>query len=335
LIKTARRVGLRVLLSVVGFVFAGVFLCNLSPVVLADDPEPTGLNNVILTIYPEYDDPKLLIMLHGELDGVEAPAVVRFLVPEGSLMYSAGWFNTSGQYEQGSWEGNAEGNPPPSEPSDYDGWDVVTFGVESNIVRVEYYYDGIEGSVDKTASVELISFYPVTGIEAVIQEPLESSNFSVTHSATPSSEDTVSRPDTVVDAEGNEFSTEFQENHYHYDSLDAETPLSFDISYTKSDPDTSLTIAARTSTNWALIIGLSVLGAVALIGAIYWVASSLRKQRPEKREPEKQIGQKAKKKKKQKVPERAPGQPRFCTKCGSKLEDSAKFCSDCGASVHK
>ncbi|MFC1987592.1 hypothetical protein ACFLVH_03510 [Chloroflexota bacterium] len=42
---------------------------------------PTGFQNVHLWVNPEYDDPRLLIMLEGQIVGTQPPAEVRFLVP--------------------------------------------------------------------------------------------------------------------------------------------------------------------------------------------------------------------------------------------------------------
>jgi len=58
--------------------------------------EPTGLRNVVLSVYPEYDDPlkigspAVLVMLDGQIEGAQLPATIRFLVPVDAIMYSAG-----------------------------------------------------------------------------------------------------------------------------------------------------------------------------------------------------------------------------------------------------
>jgi len=52
--------------------------------------EVTGFKNVKLWIYPEHDDPRLLVMLEGQITGAQPPVRVKFLVPSAAEMYSAG-----------------------------------------------------------------------------------------------------------------------------------------------------------------------------------------------------------------------------------------------------
>ncbi len=69
--------------------------------VFAQSKEPTGFKNVTLWINPEYDDPRLLVMLEGKIVGVDAPAQVRFLVPAAAQMFSAGSKDAQGKYSGG------------------------------------------------------------------------------------------------------------------------------------------------------------------------------------------------------------------------------------------
>ena len=292
-------------------VAAGVLSCVFTMPVLAAETEPTGLKNVVLSIFPEYDRTTLLIMVQGEIEGA-APASVRFLVPEGAVMYSAGWMDTWGNYQRGMWEGDG---PPPAEPSDVDSWDEVAFGIDGAMFRVEYYYDVIEGYPDKTLSAEFISLYPVANLTVYVQEPLESSSFGVTPESP-----------NVYEDDG------FVLHNYTYDMLNAKEKLSFDVSYTKSDADPSLTILDRPSpTNWLLVIGLAISGAIILGIGVYWVLRGLPERHRVGKESKKPI--RRQQKKIQNSSGKSLGPPRFCTKCGSKLDDSVKYCSNCGAQI--
>jgi hypothetical protein len=122
------------------------------PLVLAQEENYiTGFDNVQLWIYPEYDDPRLLVMLEGIIEGKEPPVMVRFLVPSEAEMYSAGSMDVQGRYT---------GGPPHREPSSIPGWDEIAYEVTTNTFRVEYYDPIING-------------------EVIIQQPLRASNFEV------------------------------------------------------------------------------------------------------------------------------------------------------------
>ena len=71
------------------FISIGLLLigADLSRALAQPENEVTGYENVQLWVYPEYDDPRLLVMLEGQIVGVEPPAEVRFLVPSASEMY--------------------------------------------------------------------------------------------------------------------------------------------------------------------------------------------------------------------------------------------------------
>ena len=56
-------------------------------------------------IYPEYDEPSLLIMLEGKITGANPPVQVRFLVPSTAEMYSAGSKDAQGTIPEGRQTG--------------------------------------------------------------------------------------------------------------------------------------------------------------------------------------------------------------------------------------
>ena len=66
-------------------VFLAVWLISIAvgggAVQAQDEEEPTSLTGVRLWVYPEYDEPSLLVMIEGEVVGVEIPTTVRVLVP--------------------------------------------------------------------------------------------------------------------------------------------------------------------------------------------------------------------------------------------------------------
>ncbi|MEW6034539.1 MAG: hypothetical protein AB1603_06770, partial [Chloroflexota bacterium] len=182
--------------------------------VARSETEPTDLKSVRLWVYPEYDDPRLLVMLEGKIEGASPPATVRFLVPAGAEMYSAGSMDSQGKYS---------GGPPRRKPSDLPGWDEISYEVTSDTFRVEYYHDIIQGQPDKTIAYEFRTLYPITVLLVTVQEPLRSSDFVV-----------------VPRAHFNDSGEGFRYHQYSFPGLGRDETLKFDISYTRSDPDPSL-----------------------------------------------------------------------------------------------
>ncbi|MFH1647674.1 MAG: hypothetical protein ABID71_08340, partial [Chloroflexota bacterium] len=181
-----------------------------------DGEEPTGFRNVWLKIYPEYDDPRLLVMMQGKIEGVTAPARVRFLVPAAADMYSAGSMDAQGVYS---------GGPPDQKPSEIPGWQEISYVVKTDTFRMEYYDPIILGNPEKSISYEFRWLYPISGLDVYVQEPRASDNF------------TVSPLGQTTSFEG------FTAMYYSYTNLVDEQPLRFDITYTRSDRRPSLEIS--------------------------------------------------------------------------------------------
>lgn len=274
---------------------------NLSPA-FAQTGEPTGLKNVTLWLNPEYDDPRLLVMFLGKITGVEAPARVRFLVPSGAEMYSAGSIDASGKYS---------GGPPDRKVSAIPGWDEISYELKTDTFRVEYYNTDIVGQPDKTISYDFQALYPVSDIKVIIQEPKKSSNFTVSPEGL-----------TRTDGEG------FTVHSYAYNSLIPDSPLHFDIAYTKSDPHPSLVGSAdsqesgttgTSSTNPALLAGI---GIIAVAAGIFIFRSQMGKSaqqsRPARRAAARNTARKVK-----------TGSDQ-CPGCKGPVEETHQFCPQCG-----
>jgi hypothetical protein len=260
--------------------------------------EPEGFKAVRLLVYPEFDDPRLLVMLRGEIVGAEAPVKVRFLVPATAEMYFTGAIDAAGQYFP---------SQPQREPSAIPGWDEISYELTTDIFLIEYYDPIIIGQSDKTISYEYRWLHPISHIHVMVQEPRQSSNFSVSPAGRTSTGD-----------EG------FTYHMYDYYDLDDEPPLGFAITYTKSNPLPSLAIE-KESTNTALIV-ITVVGLCALIAAGFiWVKKSRPKAGAERRRAAKS------------APVREPTEKRlprrFCDQCGQSLEESSRFCSYCGTKL--
>ncbi len=234
-------------LSPIPVVLSVLFILTaVSQAIAQSENEPVGFKNVRLWVNPEYDDPRLLVMLEGQLAGVKPPAKARFLVPSTAEMYSAGSLDAQGVYS---------GGPPQRKPSTIPDWDEISYVVTTDTFRVEYYYPVIIGQPDKTISYSFRWIYPISDLEVTIQEPRRSSNFRVV-------------PEGVRSTDNQGFPSHL----YNFSNLDKDPPIHFDIAYTKADPNPSLAIKSEGSDNSLLLTISVIVGFCIVVGiGLFWV----------------------------------------------------------------
>ena len=271
--------------------------------------KPLVFKDVKLSIYPEHDDllnlgvPSLLVMIDGEIEGVARPVTVRFLVPSGALMYSAG----SGPRT------SYVGGPPDRKTSNINGWDEISYTLQTNIFVVEYYVP-ISDTQPRILSGDFIPLYPVDGLVADVLQPPETVGFSVQPGTAPANQL------GFTDSQG------FNHKQYTYDSLASREMLGFSLSYAKKE---------SSSSNIPLIIILALAGIGLILGILYW---ALRKSKPNSRSDRRRQDRTARKSGgKDDMPLKKPvgrgstGKPRFCPDCGVELDGSPRYCPDCGS----
>jgi len=256
--------------------------------------EPASFRSVQLWVYPEYDDPRLLVMLEGKVVGASLPATIRFLVPAAAEMYSAGSMDAQGNYS---------GGPPERKASAIAGWDEISYELKTETFRVEYYDPIVPAEPDKKFVYEFRTIYPIADLSAVVQQPLRAENLMVLPK-----ENSTSRLE------------DFNVLMYSFKDVAPDAPLKWEVSYIKADPHPSLldqtpAAPAASGTNGWLIAGVA-LAVVALGAGIWWAV------RPGAR-PEPVRSRAAR---------RTENRPaaRFCSQCGARLERPSKFCPKCG-----
>jgi hypothetical protein len=266
-----------------------VFLAGSSPAYAQTDSDNISLDNVHLWLNPEYDDPRLLVMLEGQIADFQSPITMRFLVPAEAEMYSAGSMDAQGSYS---------GGPPDRIASSIPGWDEISYVVQTQVFRLEYYDPIITGQPDKSISYEFLRLYPISSLQIIIQEPRAASNFSVSPAGQP-----------YVDSQG------FNTDIYSYSNLAVDTPIEFQITYTKSDtrPSLSITDTGTSKLPVAAIVILALALAIAIV--FFW----RRKSGVQNRAARKQTA--------------SQNRNRFCPQCGKPVAGSDKFCAHCGASL--
>ncbi len=270
---------------------------------LAETPTGiSGFHNVTLWVYPEYDDPRLLVMLEGKVNPSEVPSNINFLVPSTAAMYSAGSKDAQGTYS---------GGPPSRVASQIAGWDEISYQLKTDTFRVEYYDNVITGTTDKQIAYDFRWLYPISDLTVVVQQPLKASNYSVTPAGKQTTQD------------------QFTVYTYTYTNPDINQPLHFNISYTKTDPNPSLssqTPAATSGVEGGLILGVTG-GLVIAALAAFLIVGRLKRKRPVKAVARVRA---------------APVHPiartvstkeKFCDQCGHPVGRRFKFCPHCGSDL--
>lgn len=281
------RYVLLVIISVISLGWGG-----LSQALAQTDTEPTGFKNVTLWVNPEYDDPRLLMMLEGKIVGASAPVRVRFLVPSAAEMYSAGSKDAQGKYS---------GGPPDRKASTIPGWDEISYELKTDTFRVEYYDPAIPSQPDKKIAYDFHTLYPISDLRVAIQQPRKATDFTVT-------------PNGAVGTDSEGFAVRL----YNYTNLDAGASLHFDIAYTRTDSKPSLSTNTAGSSTRPLIVG----GTIAALAIIVFVVLQIKKNRPSP--VPRSAGRTASRRNVKgrfcsQCGQPVTGQERFCAHCGNKL----------------
>ncbi len=267
--------------------------------------ETTRFASLEISVWPEYDQPGVLVQYQGQLAGATQPGASReisVLVPKGAGVGAACGLKSDGTHTSETWKEADAG----------DGFTSITYQVGEPQFHVEFYYNPLVGSADKTMDFTYKAAEPVDELYLDVQHPLKATNFVLTPNA----------PDSHTDKDG------FTYHVYSEKQVAVGQTISSKIAYTKTDPNPSVSgqkaAPAATSNQDAagglnpnLVVVLAVL--VAAAGLIAYFAF-LRRSQP------------------QFVPvsiseergERRLSNGGFCTQCGKALEPEDRFCAKCG-----
>ena len=281
--------------------------------------EDPRLANLEIDIWPEFDQPSVLVILHGEIAGdVTLPATVSLRIPTSSggptavasaatasaRLVSLAYARTDIQV------------------------DLMTlrFTTPDRFFQVEFYDRLSTDNPERNYAYLWPGDLPVGELVVQVQQPAGATDLSV-------------QPDLGASLAGPDGLAYSQAS---LGAFDAGKPLPISVRYNKTDPRTSAEIlglrtpAAPSATGTGSGLGIStwllVLAAVTALvvaggGAILWrwrpwPSSSAAGGRTRAQRRRQGAG----------GPEKAPGS---CQQCGSRLRSGARFCSDCGAPLRR
>ena len=290
--------------------FALVFLGIASP---ARAEEPPKISVMDVSVWPEYDQPGVLVQYQGNLAAKADkanPLEVYFFVPKGAGVGAACAIQSNGNHTSETWKESEADNDLTK----------ITFKVTEPQFHVEYYYNPLPASTDKKFSFAYTAALPADQVQLDIQHPLKATDFALTPTT----------PDTHKDNDG------FTYHAYSFKQVAAGQKLSTDVAYTKTDPKPSVsgdkpassTSAANTASdsgvnpNQVIVIGTFVVMA-GIIAFFVWERNH-RNAQPRYAHAE--------------VYEAAPNagvlsSNGFCTQCGNAMQAGDRFCARCGSAV--
>ncbi len=286
-----------------------------APRAWADDPNRASVLSI--SVWPEYDQPSVLVMVDGTLaDSSNLPREITVTVPSSATLVVTTYENSDGSYAP---------EQPNKSTSASDGYLQVTYTVKSAKYHVEYYDNILKGAPDKTLDFSYKTATPADQVTLEFQQPAKATNFTMSPTAS----------GTRNESGFNYYSTQLS-------NVTAGQVVSAQVKYTKSDPNPSVSNTPASSTapasapapaaasnsfsNIYLIAALVVLGLLAVLGFF------MLQQRSREGAMVFASGSKGGRS----AGARAKGVRRtsgsvFCTQCGHALGGTDNFCPKCGA----
>ena len=267
-----------------------------------------------LSIWPEYDDPRVLLIVRGELaPGVAFPTHVTLPVPKDAELIGAGMISELGElllHPHRVIPGNAS--------------DALEITLPAPRFFAELYFDPFETSGNaKRFSYTFEAPYPIAQLDIDIQKPYTASEF-------------VTEPPAMAQE------SEGRDTTYHrflHRDVAAGQPMTFTVSYVKTDPQPSVPKAASEPAAGPaaqgpqdrMLIYAGILAGVTaayVLVALLWTAYQRRHaavtppETPLRPSPAPYS-----------PPSETPAVANFCSHCGRALDADYAFCPGCGHAI--
>lgn len=290
-------------------------------------PQESGLSiqQMRVQVMPEFDDPRVLVIVQGRVGATasELPRPVTFHLPRGAQINQMAVMNvTTGETLAQPYDAF----PDPDDPAGT----LVTYTLDTAHFFFEYYYDPLVGETDKQFAYHFVSPRPVDDLLIEVQQPASATDFTMEPLAT------IARFDEI-------FGLTYHQ--YRVGALPAGQAITLTISYTKTDPNPSVSrqelasffTSPNTPAEPAPIAnsGSSTLAAPAQATLPAWTAlliggvllaggGAFYYQRV--RSPNPTAGQ---------TPSLTPTHHTLCAHCAVALKENARFCQACGVQAKR
>jgi hypothetical protein len=293
-----------------------------------------------LSIWPEYDDPRVLIMLRGEMTPRQAfPASITLPIPKGAEIIGAGMISEQNELLL---------HPHQVLPGDT--YDTLQLNLPVPRFFVEFYYTPFTTSgPEKRFVYSAPTTYPIELFEVDIQQPLKATAFTLDPAPL----------ERMTDREG------FTYHQFTYRDVGKGQSLTFTIAYTKTATTPSVAKKQPTSQpaekvrapsdNTMVVLGIFA-GAILLFAGGAWLLQRFRRQPlPATLAPAPSVSlsdtlaellreeARAQEQEEARAQETVNVPPilqqtrviNFCANCGRKLLPDDRFCSGCGKPIKR
>lgn len=304
--------------------------------VQAATDKPLTIKTMKVSVWPEYDDPRVLVIYQGEFnDGTSFPKVVKFSAPTGSEINQVCALKQPGDehlcqlYETSIEQDNLN----------------ISFTLPITTYFMEYYWDGIKGQPDKSFTFKYIAPYTVDKLDLEIQQPLRTADFKLAQ--------------TYASVNSDEHG--MKNYHYVFNNVTQGQVISIDASYTKSDnkpsvakkPGSGSTSSGGGGVNYYWIAGTAGAALALFIGyklfnrkPAYVPIPAAQPRRPVRIEAGRQAQAQSSRREQFRQPQNQPpkatpanrqgvAMSAFCPSCGVKLNAGDNFCHGCGEKTRR
>jgi hypothetical protein len=290
-----------------------LLLCTLfallAPLPLVAQSTTPELDSLAIEIWPDYDQPSVLVLLTGIFPpGTAVPVTFTIPLPEDADVHAVAHITAQGTLTDQDIEYSISG-------------DELTLTSPNPNFRVEFYMPYNAAGLEREFAYTWEGETAVNNITTVVQQPLAAASMSTTPGATTTStgsNDLTYHNLPVQSLAAGESFTVSAAYTMNSDSLTADLLQSTAVT-TQPSP-TSNTAPANNTLNWPLL--LAALGFVLIVFAVVWQVLVRPKSSSRPRKP-------------QKVHTASGTEAKYCHHCGIKLQPNDKFCRECGTAVKK
>lgn len=261
------------------------------------------INDLIFSLWPEYDHPGVLVLFSGKVDSADLPQKFEFLVPDqANRVLATGISDTSDQLL-----------PVPIETRGSEKW--VSVNIIRNSFQIEFYYNPFDDDHSRQVEYELKLGMEIPEFLLAIQKPFGSENFTLGESDMESFQDqhgmTFYRKQLPGLSANTSRTIDFQyENHTGETSIQQLQKMLSGQSPMMGEQMPPATSAKRHRLPGAEPI-IIIIAVAVIVGFLFYRQNQLQNRGPSK-----------------------GGNNKFCTKCGQPLQSRDKFCANCGTKVN-
>lgn len=274
------------------------------------------LSDLRLNVWPEYDQPAVLVIVEGDVDGdLATPAALQVAIPAGATVHAVAYRDAGGNLLTLPWE-----------VSQVEDGQVVAFALDQPEFVVEYYADVIAPPPQRSFDLSFVAPLAADQVKMTVRQPSGASQMQTKPAL----------PQTGVDSLGNpQYSADLG-------PLAAGQAIDLAVSYTKADTTPSVSASAlpadapvqstqTESSAWIYWIAGIALGSLAAVATVILVNRYRRRTHAASRQARRRQERAAVRSGNRSAPLPGGGHDQFCRQCGRAFGADDRFCRQCGA----